>query len=182
VNPADRKAFLEVVVGFAELKGKQLSAPAMELYWRSLQHWPLEDFRAAAEQLLRTCEFMPLPKDFEDLRKAGRLTSGEAWAKAIASCGSCHSAQGYTSGGTCGDEFVDRVVRAIGGYRAIAMCESEKLHFLEKRFAEHFETMQEAYDVREAVPQLTRGNRTVLTGPTSAANLLGRLADDSWSR
>jgi hypothetical protein len=165
MTPADRKAFVEVVVGFAELKGKQLSAAALELYWRSLQHWPLDEFRKAAEHLLRSCEFMPTPKDFEDLRKAGRPTCGEAWAKAVAACGSCHSPRGYISGGTCGDEFIDRAVRSIGGYRAIAMCDSDKLHFLEKRFAEHFETLQDAQDTRDAVPQLTDAMNPFRIGP-----------------
>lgn len=167
----DRRKFLEVIIGFAELKGKQLSAPALELYWRSLQHWPLEDFLGGAEHLIRTREFMPLPKDFEDLRKAGRETAGEAWARAVANCGSCHSAMGYTNGGTCGDKFVDRVVRAIGGYKAIAMCDSDKLHFLERRFAEHFETIQDAEDVREDVPQIAFNSQR-LCGPTSVRDLL----------
>lgn len=162
MKPADRQKFVEVIMGFAELKGKQLSAPAMELYWRSLQHWPLADFLAAAEHLIRTCEFMPMPKDFEDLRKAGKPTAGEAWATAVANCGSCHSALGYTSGGTCGDPFIDRVVRAIGGYRAIALCDSEKLHFLERRFSEHFETMQDAEDTRDAVPEIAFDGRLKL--------------------
>lgn len=175
MTPADRKRFLEVVVGFAELKGKQLSAPALELYWRSLQHWALGDFLAAAEHLIRTCEFMPLPKDFEDLRKAGRATAGEAWAKAVANCGSCHSALGYTSGGTCGDPFVDRVVRAIGGYKAIAMCDSEKLHFLERRFAEHFESIQDAEDIREEVPQIAFTERAL--GPKRAGQMLASMKD-----
>lgn len=173
MTPADRKKFVEVVLGFAELKGKQLSAPALELYWRSLQHWQLSDFMAAAEHLIRTSEFMPMPKDFEDLRKACRPTAGEAWAKAVAACGSCHSAQGYTNGGTCGDSFIDRVVRAIGGYKAIAMCDSEKLHFLERRFAEHFESIQDAEDVREEVPQLAFTGRRALNGPRPARDLLG---------
>lgn len=172
MKSTDRKKFVEVVMGFAELKGKQLSTPALELYWRSMQHWELPDFLAAAEQLVRTSEFMPTPKDFEDLRKAGRATAGEAWAHAVASCGSCHSALGYTSGGTCGDHFVDRVVRAIGGYRAIALCDPEKLHFLEKRFAEHFESMQDAEDVREAVPQIAFSGGHALNGPRRIRDLL----------
>lgn len=174
---ADRQAFLEIVIGFAELKGKQLSAPALELYWRSMQSWPLPDFRLAAEHLIRTCQFMPIPKDFEDLRKAGRPTAGEAWSKAVAACGSCHSALGYTSGGTCGEEFVDRVVRAIGGYRAIAMCDTDKLHFLERRFAEHFESMQDACDTREAMPMLTRSSIPSISGPRSIAALMAEMDD-----
>lgn len=158
--PNDRRKFIEVVIGFAELKGKQLSAPALELYWRSLQHWQLGDFLDAAEQLVRTSEFMPTPKDFEDLRKAARPTSGEAWILACETARDWRELRPHVSSG---DPFVDRVVRAVGGYRAIAMYDSEKLHFLEKRFAEHFEVMQEAGDTREALPDLMLG----LTGPSA---------------
>ena len=80
MTPDDRRPCLEIVIGFAELKGKKLSTPALELYWTAMQAWDLQDFRAAANHLLKTCEFMPTPKDFEDLRKAGRMKAGEAWA------------------------------------------------------------------------------------------------------
>lgn len=168
MNATDRKKFLEVVVGFAELKGKQLSAPALELYWRALSGWPLEDFLSAAEQLVRTSEFMPTPKDFEDLRKAQRLTCGEAWITALETARRWR--EGYSI--SSGDEFVDRVVRAIGGYRTIAMCEMEKTHFLERRFAEHFDEMQTAGDTRESVPQLMRELRDVIGPPTNGPRRL----------
>jgi hypothetical protein len=162
VKPADRPAFLEVVIGFAELKGKQLSASALQLYWRAMQHWSLEDFRSAAEQLLRTCEFMPVPKDFEDLRKAGRKTAGECWLAALdASCQRVYPAPrpdgsypiGYYAN-TCGDETIDRVVEMIGGYETLRMCETTKLHFLERRFVEHYEELRDVVETREALPHL----------------------------
>jgi hypothetical protein len=156
-------------VGFAELKGKQLSAPALEIYWRSLQHWPLEDFRAAAEQLLRTCEFMPLPKDFEDLRKAGRPTVGEAWASVLAwvRSGNYNSRLPLLNGDDRGrpDRLAERAVRAIGGYQAIAMSETDKTHFLERRFAEHYEAMQDADEVREELPEIAYTGSSRISGP-----------------
>lgn len=151
MTPADRKAFLEVVIGFAELKGKQLSAPALELYWRAMQGWDLADFRAAAEQLLRTCEFMPTPKDFEDLRKAGELSAGEAWSLVL------DAARGHAE--LPDDPRIDAAVRAIGGLRAIGMSTTDQTPFLERRFAEHYETIGEREDIREAVPALTGGPR-----------------------
>lgn len=161
MTPADRQKFAEVVLGFAELRGKQLSAPALELYWRAMQSWELPEFLAAAEQLVRTSEFMPTPKDFEDLRKAGRPTAGEAWLEARA------CARGWREHVVVrtGDYLIDRAVATIGGYRAIAMCDLDKMGFLERRFAEHFESMQDAEDVREAVPQLAYGGDRRLTGP-----------------
>lgn len=166
----DREKFLEVVIGFAELKGKALSAPALELYWRALRHWTLEDFRAAAEQLILTCEFMPVPKDFEDLRKAGRMTSGEAFAMARGIVADAWERDFPTL--TSGDPRVDATVRAIGGWRAIAMSTAENIGFLERRFTEHFETLSDAEDVREAVPRISGPSR--LEGPQIVTKLLVR--------
>jgi len=67
MTPADRKPFLETIVGFAELRGKQLSAPAIELYWRSMQDWNLNDFRAAAAQL------QPIDTVYVDFRNTDGL-------------------------------------------------------------------------------------------------------------
>lgn len=152
--PEDFDSFCEVVTGFAELKGKQLSAPAIELYWRAMQHWSIEDFRKAAGHLLRTCTFMPTPKDFEDLRKAGRPTVGEAWANALAHCQS-----GAWRRGSCGDPRIDAAASMVGGYGAIALCSTDKLGFIERRFAEHYETLEDVTDTREAVPQIANDRR-----------------------
>lgn len=182
MTPEDRQAFLETVIGFAELKGKELSAPALELYWRSLQHWSLEDFRAAAEQLLRTCKFMPLPKDFEDLRKAGRPTGGEAWAAVLHYARWDYSPNfpaRLPTQGPLADPIVQRAINAVGGFRALAMTDSDAMHFVERRFCEHFESAQDADDVRVAVPQIAFSDRRSLTGPTKASDLLGRLGGPS---
>lgn len=157
--PEDRKAFVEVVLGLAELKGKQLSAPALELYWHSMQHWPLEYFQRAAEHLLRTCDWMPTPKHFEDLRNAGRLTAAEAWVMAMGCTRTAWTPNGHV-GGTSGNALIDRAVMRIGGYAAIAQSEVGKLHFLERRFADTYEQMQDVESVREALPQIA-GTTTV---------------------
>jgi hypothetical protein len=172
VTPADAVDFADIVTGFAELKGKQLSKPALKLFWNSMQHWDMEDFRQAANQLIRTCDFMPTPKDFEELRKAGRPTAGEAWADIRAMARQSYTAQPD-------DPIAARALQALGGLRAVAMCDSDKVHFLERRFAEHFESIQDSEDIREAVPQIaySSGPRR-LSGPASAADVLGRLGHE----
>jgi hypothetical protein len=164
VIAADRKAFLEVVLGFAELKGKQLSAPALELYWRSLQHWELAEFHVAAEQLLRSCEFMPLPKDFEDLRKSGRQTAGEAWAQVL------ELARGRAAPAL--SALALRAVNAIGGLRTVMMSETDRTPFLERRFCEHYESIGDAEEVRDAVPQLAYQPSRQISGPATTRQLL----------
>jgi hypothetical protein len=173
----DFDSFSAVVVGFAELKGKQLSAAAIRLYWGAMQNWNLQDFTAAAEQLLLTSEFMPTPKEFEDLRKAGRPTTGEAWIAARAAMRDASWSDIEASGFTCGNALIDRAVRAIGGYGAIGMCETDKLHFLERRFAEHYQDLEGVEDVRRVLPQLTGAEPAVrVTGPQRAISTLVRRA------
>lgn len=162
---ADRPKFLEVVLGFAELKGKALSVPALELYWNAMQDWHINDFRDAANRLIKTCAFMPTPKDFEDLRKAGRATPGEAWALVRAAA---------RAGDPCPDDYrIQAAVSALGGIRAIGMTNTDQMPFLERRFAEHFESISDAEDVREAVPQIT--GRRSLSGPQLLNKLLGEV-------
>lgn len=146
----DRDRFLEVVIGFAELKGRAMSAAALELYWRAMKHWPLDAFREAATQLVRTCEFMPMPKDFEDLRRAGRQTPGEAWARVLSHCAS----GSWRSGGT-GDPDIDAVAQMLGGYRTVAMTPTDRLGFIERRFCDHFEDLRDVNRTRQALPQVT---------------------------
>lgn len=148
MKPEDREKFAQIVLGFACLKGRNLTAPAIELFWNSMQHWSIEAFQQAANHLVRSCEFMPMPKDFEDLRKAGLPTAGEAWSKALNIARTIWNAQ------SCGDPMIDRAVRAIGGYNAIAMSDVDKTQFLERRFCEHFETAQDAQNIREELPQI----------------------------
>lgn len=151
MKASDKQEFAKVVLAFAELKGKSLSLPAVDLYWAAMQSWEITDFKAAATHLLKTCEFMPVPKDFEDLIKAGRSTAGEAFAKVIAWA---RSGAYRTPALSADGKFIDRVVHALGGWQVIARCDDDKLSFLERRFTEHFEQMQDSGDVREALPQI----------------------------
>ncbi len=151
MTPRDRKPFLEIVIGFAELKGKQLSAPALELYWNAMQHWSLQDFQAAANHLIRVGEFMPTPKDFEDLRKAGRQTATEIWltVRRYMRWG----LHGWTIDDDC-PPMIAKCIQVIGGPNAIAQCDENKLHFLERRFVQAYEELAEVEDHRQAVPQI----------------------------
>jgi hypothetical protein len=172
----DRAQFLEIVVGFAELKGRALSAPALELYWHAMSAWPLEDFKQAAEHLLSRCEFMPTPKDFEDLRRAGRPTAAEAWAVVLAyvRTGSYDRSRPRINPQPEPSPLAQRVVATLGGYVAIAKSPEEYLHLRERSFCERYEEMQDASDVREALPQIARDERGELTRDFAPAGQLAR--------
>lgn len=160
----DRKAFGQVVLGLAELFGKELSAPALELYWHSMQSWSIDDFRDAAELLLRKCEFMPAPKDFEALRRAAQPLAGEAWARVLA-----HLRGGYRSGAGVDDGGpIDKAVLSLGGYQSLAFRDTQYLGIDERRFVERFAQVVEAVEVRRVLPRLAHP----MSGTTSRPRLL----------
>lgn len=150
MTPADRKDFCQIVLGLAELYGKELSSPALALYWNSLRDWSLDDFRTAAELLLRRCEFMPAPRDFEALRRVAKPLAGEAWARVLV-----HLRGEYRGGaGVDGGGPIDQTVRSLGGYQSLAFRDSQYLGIDERRFVERFAQVVEAFDVRQALPRL----------------------------
>ena len=144
-----------ILNGLAAIKPhSKLTPEAYELWWLSMQDWSLEDFRDAAARLAKTVQFMPTPFDFEQLRKAGRPTAGEAWVTALDSVRTAWTPAGF-AGGSSGEPLIDQAVRAIGGYQAIAQCDETKLHYLERRFAEIYDDLQDADDTRRALPSIT---------------------------
>lgn len=169
MQPTDAMQFRNTLVGMMRMFREEPDRLVLDAYWLALRDWDLADFETAAGHLMRTAKFMPRPADFAELRKAGRPTAGEAWAVALdAARGSNYPTDNLA---------VERAVRAIGGWRVIAMSTDEGLPFLERRFAEHFETMQDADDVREAVPQIAL-NGARLSGPASVSALLRRLSPE----
>lgn len=169
MRDSDRAEFCRILTGLSAIKpGKQLTPEGLEVYFNALEDWSIEDFKAAASHLAKSCEFMPNPYHFEQLRRAAKPTAAEAWAEAIE-----HAAHGGYRGGPLGDALIDTCVRALGGYKAIAMCDEDKLHFLERRFCEHFETKMDAEEARDALPDLT-DSRPMLEGPQPVAAQLER--------
>jgi hypothetical protein len=156
MRPNDRAEFLRILNALATVKpGANLTPDALDMWWAVMKTWSIHEFRVAAEELTRTHEFFPNPYHFDQLRKQQRLTAGEAWNRARAACGTAIQHGQVTDRGSCGNPLIDIAVRVIGGYGAIAMCPLDKLTFLERRFAEHFEEIRDARELRESLPELT---------------------------
>jgi hypothetical protein len=172
MQQSDFKRFNALMNGMAKLYERELDKAVLDAYWLALGDWTLEAFEAAAAQLMRTSKFMPRPADFHELRKAGRLTAGEAWARVLEYVRKAYSrwdGGGISKFGNTPEPdsvLIDRAVKAIGGYEAIAMSRTDQTPFLEKRFCEHYESIQDATEIREAVPQIAFDERPkIASGP-----------------
>lgn len=168
MTESDKPMFVAALTELAALKPNAKLSPEVYAAWWNAMHerWTLDEFRAACARLRDAHEFMPNPYHFEQLRKAGRMTAGEAWGlvrEAARRDGDCPD-----------DDRIRAAVRALGGIRAIGMTHTDQMQFLERRFAEHFDAINDAEDVREAVPQITGPSRC-RNGALSLSQLLERV-------
>lgn len=147
MNESDKIEFARVLAGLAEIRGKPLSKSAMAMYWLALSDWPLDDFRAAAKHLLTHSQFMPTPYDFEQLRKAGEETAGEAWGRVRQLVRTRHPGDP-----TSLDPKIDKIVRIMGGWDRLGMTNSDEMHFREKRFTELWDEITDVEETRGALP------------------------------
>ena len=159
MQDADRDEFARVLSGLAAIKRCDLTVEAWELWWNSMADWSIENFRAAASHLVRTCEWMPTPFHFTQLMRAGEMTSDEAWGLVLSGADLIPHSRAW------------RVARILGGQQHIRRSHvRDELPFLARRFKEAYNELRDADEVREAMPQL------MLSAP--AADSVVRLIND----
>lgn len=174
MNQNDKRRFAQVIAAFAEIKGRPLSAPAIELYWATMRDWDIEAFEQAAHHLLRTCEFFPTPADFEKVRRAGELQAPEAWAMVLDAI-----RRGAHRYGQLDDipAQVKRAVTACGGWSAIGSADEFRISQIERAFLQHYASLGTVAEARAAAPAVAQTPAGALTdGPVNLDNIR-RLAD-----
>lgn len=169
----DFTRFRAVLTGMAKLYEREVDGPLLDAYWLALRDWHLGEFEQAAGHLIAHSRFMPRPADFTELRKASRMTAGEAWATAL------QHARGAWRAGPSVPE-VERAVQAIGGWIVIAHSKTESLQFLERRFADAFTELEARVETREALPQLAGSTwRGRIAGPAPIGQIVAKIGERS---
>ena len=169
MTPGDRPKFAATLAGLTAIKpGKGLTPEAMDLWWNAMCNWSIEDFVEAASHLARTVEFMPSPYHFEQLRKSVAAEAGaDAWAAVVHANRTGDRSQVSLQ--------AERVVRAMGGWNALATMLTTDLPFREKRFRELWAEVGQIADAREALPALAAPDGTGAPRLASVAQLLPNL-------
>jgi hypothetical protein len=147
---SDKPAFVKILNGLQSIKpGQKLTTEALEIWWMAMQvNWTIEEFTTAASHLACAVEFMPSPFHFEQLRKAAKPTTAEAWAVALKRCLDWRKP-------IEAPDVIDLAVAGIGGYRLIAMADVEtSLPHVHHKFVEAYKDLDAATVVRKALPNI----------------------------
>lgn len=136
MQQTDFNRFKAIMAGMAKLYDKELEPILLDAYWMALRDWTLDDFEAAAGQLMRTQTFMPRPAEFTALRKqARRVTAAEAW---------------FTSG-TSDDDRANRAMKIAAQGRYVGHIPIDELHWVQKRFVEIYDELDDIDEARAAI-------------------------------
>ena len=171
---SEKPRFCEVLAGLQLIKpGVKLTDAAYEIWWNAMRaDWTIEEFTAAASHLASAVEFMPSPFHFAQLRKASKPTAAEAWAAVLKRCLNWRNP-------IENPDVIDRAVAGIGGYRAIAMADTEhQLPHFQHKFVAAYNELDGAVEVRQALPNIAPmpglnardGKFTPISAPTRGGN------------
>jgi len=139
MQPSDKAKFSQIVMATFELYGKQPSKLAVDMFWRVLERFSIDQVENGFAAHLNDPEygkFQPKPADIirhiEGCRDDRMAAAGLAYAKAMGAIGSCGS---YRSP-VFDDPAIHYAIRNFGGW--VKFCQAEQHDFDRKKFVEEY--------------------------------------------
>jgi hypothetical protein len=142
MQTADLKKFAVLMATLAEVfnDGKEVSKIKMEIYFKSLEKYPIEHISQAISNMINNRVYPSFPKPAEILQEInGRAENRatEAWLKvvdAVARIGNYQSVK-------FSDPVIHSVVQVMGGWPQLCQMESKEEHWKQKEFERLYEVI-----------------------------------------
>ena len=128
--------FVELLAAAAAVYNtKPISKQGIEMYWRLMARFTVEQLQAAMMRHMETSEFFPKPAELiRIIEGTAEDQSLDAWLsvmRAIKKLGSNGSPQFH-------DEIIPIAIEALGGWQTICRHPEKDTHFWQKRFADAY--------------------------------------------
>ena len=138
MQQADLPEFSYLMLSVGKIYGKTLSKECIELFWLSLQVYPIESVRFALQQHVgnqQAGQFFPKPADVLRMLHAGAESQAHhAWDSVIAALG--HT--GMYGDVRFDDPLVAVILRDIGGWMRLCRSQAADLPFKQKQFLHRY--------------------------------------------
>jgi hypothetical protein len=138
------------IVAIAELCGKDITDPLVELWCRLLSDIEPQLLDRALEETAKTCgRFFPTPGEVrarinEAESKGLQLEAEAAWSRALDYALNCwHPDIGFTRNAPELAAKLEHAMKAAGGLRCLHNCAESELHWRKKDFVEDYIRLQE---------------------------------------
>jgi hypothetical protein len=139
----DKIRFAQVMAALGEVfdSGRETSALKTEIYFKALERFQIEEIEKASSMLIGTRTTASFPKPAEIIGcikpKAieSRIDKLEAWGMVMS---------GLEMGRLPNDNSIQETIRRLGGWNYLQDKSYDELHWIEKRFIEHYEQILES--------------------------------------
>ncbi|MBW2596735.1 MAG: hypothetical protein JRC93_12355 [Deltaproteobacteria bacterium] len=147
MNKRDLPRFTQIMLGMADNFRDTITKEGMTMRFDMLSGYSLEQVETASRKILKYRKYSKMPpiaEFVEALDGDSKMQGLEAWGVVMGCLGG--------GGDGLSDEKVNEVVRRLGGWSYLKTQTYDELHWLEKRFIEHYESMDEKH-----IPVLIEG-------------------------
>lgn len=138
----DKDIFGQMMTGIAEIYGKKLSAPLLEIYWHLLTKYSLSQIKSALEKHMLNPDagqFMPKPADIIRYLDGDKQTQAlQAWTKVINAIKSV----GAYSSVAFDDPLIHVVIIEMGGWISLCHTNLDQLNFKFHEFNKRYSALQ----------------------------------------
>lgn len=135
MNKKDLPRFTQIMMGMADNFRDTITKEGMSMRFDMLKGFSIEQVERAAMQILRQRKYTKMPpiaEFFEAIEGSVKSHSLDSWGVVMT---------GLERGEEPVDLKVREVIRRLGGWNWLSQQSYEDLHWLEKRFIEHFDAL-----------------------------------------
>ena len=136
----NRKRFAEMMATLGTTFEKDISETLTKIYWEVLKKYDDDSVEIAFNEVMASCKFFPKPSEIIQFIKSRQIEAKQA--NALESWGMVMS--GLECGKIPNDGRIQEAIRRLGGWTWLQDKGYDDLHWLEKRFIEHFEQIVES--------------------------------------
>ena len=144
----NRKAFAEMMSALSILYDKEIPDMLSKMYWEVLVNYSDDEVKFMFNQAIANCKFFPKPSELiqfvktqkQEQKQLEKINSLEAWGMVMS---------GLEYGRIPSDDKIQEVIHRLGGWDYLKGKTYDDLHWLEKRFIEHYEQIEESEKYRE---------------------------------
>jgi len=137
MNKKDRPRFTQLMLGMADNFRDTITKRGLDMRFDMLKEFSMDQVEFASRKILRTRKFTKMPPiaEFIEALEGNAKTKGlEAWAVVMETL-----AMGFSPPE---DLKITEVVNHIGGWSWLIARSYDELHWIEKRFIDHYESLE----------------------------------------
>ena len=140
MKESDDIRFAEIIMGVADNFRDTVTGDGIDMRFEALKEFSVEQIYAASLKIMKVRKFTKMPpvaEFFTAIEGDTKAMALEAWGSVMQYLGNgCYGADPT-------NDKTQEVVRRLGGWDFLSMQTFEKLHWVEKKFMENFESFND---------------------------------------